>query len=360
MQATRRTPATVRPVVLAALAAVAAGYSGCSRSPAAPKTSGRATRAESDFVVMGTEGRIIVYCGDEQRSREALSVGRARLDEIDRALSAHKTDSEVSAVNQRAGGEPVAVGESTARAIQAAKGAWRLTDGAFNPLVGSLVHLWRQSAAAQRLPADEELASVPELLDVDRIELTQRAGQHYCRLGRAGMRLDLGGLGKGWAADEAVAAIRQTPGVRAALVMLGGDGAAWSDPAWTRPWVFGVQDPRKPETRDVLAPLRALNAAVITSGNYYRYYEIGGRRYSHILDPRTGRPVETDVVSATVIDHDGGRADALATACMVLGTQAAIELLERVQGAEALILENSDTGLLWHQTSGFARYEAAR
>ena len=147
--------------------------------------------------------------------------------------------------------------------------------------------------------------------------------------------------------------------------MLGGDGACWSEPGWSRPWTFGVQDPRDTVSRKVLLRLRATGGAVVTSGGYYRYHEIAGRRYSHVLDPRTGRPVETAVASATVIHREGAAADALATACMVLGARDGIALLTRLAQspagrgeAEGLILESRDGRLVRRATPGFAAYEA--
>lgn len=313
-----------------------------------------ATRVESDFAVMGTEGRIIVYAESAGQGSDAVAAGRAMLEEIERALSTYRQESEVSAINRAAGGEAVVISQLTARAIGAAKEYSRLSGGAFNPLVGSVIRLWRAAAERGQLPSDEDIAAALALLDIEKIELAEHDGRITCRLALSGMELDLGGHAKGWAADEAIAVMRPMSGVRAVLVMLGGDGAGWSGEGWSRPWTFGIQDPREAESRELYERLEALNLAVVTSGNYYRYFEIGGRRYSHIIDPRRGRPIDTDVASATVVDSNAGRADALATACMILGSEEALKMLEGIAGAEGLILQSADGGgLIRHTTSGY-------
>jgi len=330
--------------------------------------------ATSDFSVMDTQGRIIVYADTSALCSAAREAAMTRTEAIAALLNRYDPASELSAVNRAAGGPPVPVSRTTARAIADAKRLCRLSGGAFNPLVGSLVGLWKRCEAEQRLPTEEEIGSALRVLNIDDVEVAglegAAEGRATCRLARTGMQLDLGGMAKGWAAQEAMAKIRRCRGVRAALVNLGGDGVCWSEGdrgadgaetaaaggSWRRPWRFGVQDPRSAGRR-VLLPLEVAGAAaVVTSGNYYRYWEIGGRRYSHILDPRTGQPVDSAVVSATVIHPDGGTADALATACMVLGVRDAMALLERLPGAEGLILEASEGGLRPHPTAGFARY----
>lgn len=326
---------------------------GCRResAPAGP------ARHAYDVAIMDTQGRIFADSDTEAQAVAARDAAEARLRTIERLLNRYDAASELSAVNRAAGGPAVPVSESTARAIAAAKRLAQTTGGAFNPLVGSLVALWKRGEADGRLPDENEIRSALGLLNVEDIRLAESGGRWTCRLARPGMRLDLGGLAKGWAAQEALAEMRKCRGIHAALVMLGGDGASWCEPGWPGRWTIGVQDPRRPLVPTVLLRLRTTDAAVVTSGPYYRHYEIAGKRYNHILDPRTGRPTEGSLVSATVIHGDGASADALATACMVLGTEAALELLERTAEAEGLMLEQSGDRLVGRRTAGFARYE---
>ncbi len=314
-------------------------------------------RRQMDFAIMSTEARVVVYADTADHASAAVTAAWDELRAIESRLNRYDPASEISALRAAAGHDAIAISPSTARAIEAGRLWWRQSRGTFNPLVGSLVSVWKQAEKDQRLPTDEELRRAMDLLDMDEIELTGSGDAWRCRLPREGMQLDLGGLAKGWAADEALGTVRRCPGVRAALVMIGGDGACWSDDDWSRPWSFAVQDPLRGEQVGArYAELALKHAAVVTSGDYYRAYTIGGRRYSHILDPRTGRPVDHRLASVTVIHRDGAAADSLATACMVLGVEPALALLERLPDAEGLILEHADGGLVEHRTSGFSRY----
>lgn len=337
--------------VLFVLSAVAAVAVCAARTPAEP-----AVRRQADFLIMSTEARVVVYADTAAHGDQALAAALDRLLAIQKALNRYSADSEISALKAAAGQQAVVIAESTARAIADGRRWWRETGGTFNPLVGSLVEVWKRAEKADRLPGDDELRQAMSLLDMNEIKLAEAAGRWTCRLPRAGMQLDLGGLAKGWAADEALTEIRRRPGIRSALVVIGGDGACWSEATWSRPWRFAVQDPLHADQTAAYAELELTNEVVVTSGNYYRSYTIGGRKYHHILDPRTGRPVENAMVSVTVIHRDGAAADALATACVVLGTDEALALLERLPEAEGLILELRQGSLAARQTSGFARY----
>ena len=336
--------------VLSAAAAVAVC---AARTPAAD-----AVRRQSDFLIMSTEARVVVYADTADHGDQALAAAIDRLLAIQATLNRYSPTSEISALRAAAGGHPVAVSDSTARAIHEGRRWWQETGGTFNPLVGSMVEVWKQAEKADRLPSQDELDRALGLLDMAEVELAGTDGRKTCRLPRAGMQLDLGGLAKGWAAEESLTEIRRQPGIRAALVVIGGDGACWSDAGWKRPWRFAVQDPLRSDSPAAYAELRLTHEAVVTSGSYYRHYTIGGRTYNHVLDPRTGRPVDSAVVSATVIHREGGAADALATACVVLGPDEALALLERLPETEGLMLELRDGVLAARQTSGFARYVA--
>ena len=314
-------------------------------------------RTDADFLVMSTEGRLITYAATRAQGEAALDAALARLAEIEKALNRYDPQSELSALNRSAGGPAMTVSATAGRTIAASKELWRLSGGTFNPLVGRLVTLWEKAAREDREPTDEAIQAAMALLDMDEVEVSRTGDTYSVRLGLEGMALDLGGMAKGWAAQEVVDEIRLREGVRAVLVMLGGDGTAWSQQGWPRPWEIGVQDPRDPVARSFLARVRMANGSVVTSGGYYRYFEIGGLRLSHVIDPRTGRPTAAAVASATVIHPDGATADGLATACMVPGAGRALKLLGRIPQAEGLILETKGGELLRHETEGFAEYE---
>ncbi|NIA20833.1 MAG: hypothetical protein GWP05_02430 [Anaerolineaceae bacterium] len=314
-------------------------------------------RTDTDFQVMSTECRLITYTATRAQGQAAMAVALERLERIERALTRYNPKSELSVLNRSAGQGAMTVSATTGRAIAASKLLWRQSGGVFNPLVGRLIGLWEEADRQDREPTDQAIRAAMALLDMDKIEISREGDSYRVRLGLEGMALDLGGMAKGWAAQEVVDELRRREGVRAVLVMLGGDGTAWSSSGWPRPWKIGVQDPRKAVSRDLFTRVQVSNGSVVTSGGYYRYFEIGGRRLSHIIDPRNGRPTTGRAASVTVICPDGGTADGLATACMVLETDQALELLRGVPQAEGLILEIEGGKLLRHETKGFVEYE---
>ncbi|MBN2584588.1 MAG: FAD:protein FMN transferase [Planctomycetes bacterium] len=321
----------------------------------------RATmRGDVDFVTMSTEGRLVVYADDQTQADAAIRAALERVADIAKKLNRYDPASELSAINAAAGNQAVDVSDTTGRAIEAARQMWRDSRGAFNPLVGRLVALWKQASESGVEPTSESIDEARSLLDMADLECERSGTGYRVRLQRTGMQLDLGGLAKGWAAQEAIAAARRQKGLRSILVMLGGDGTVWSEPGWARPWTVAVQDPRDSANRAILTKIELTDGSVVTSGNYYRYFEIGGRRLSHIIDPRTGRPTESMLVSATVIHPDGAAADALATACMVLGRDDSLALLGRTKGAEGLLLTASGDDLGRYETDGLAGYEIRR
>ncbi len=365
---------TIRSVAAAtaALACVLGGCGGGDEPAAAPYATdavsvtfrqetvgGRAAvRGAADFVTMSTEGRLVVYAADQTRADTAIRAALDRVAEIAAALNRYDPSSELSAINAAAGAAPLEVSSTTGRAIEAARQWWQVSDGAFNPLVGPLVVLWKEAARAGVEPSDEAIEAARTLTDMNELDCEPLAdGRYRVHLRQAGMQLDLGGLAKGWAAEEAVVAARRTEGLYSVLVMLGGDGTVWSEPGWSRKWTVAVQDPRDAARRAVLTKIELVNGSVVTSGDYYRYIEVNGRRLSHIIDPRTGRPTTGRLASATVIYPDGGGADALATACMVLGPDEALALLGRTAGAEGLMLVLSGEALVRYETAGFAACE---
>ena len=316
-----------------------------------------AVRTDTDFLVMSTKGRLITYTATRAQGKAAMAVALERLDDIERVLTRYNPKSELSVLNRSAGQGAMTVSATTGRAIAASKLLWRQSGGVFNPLVGPLIDLWEKADRQEHEPTDEAIRAATALLDMDKIEISREGDSYRVRLGLEGMALNLDGMAKGWATQEVVDEIRRREGVRAVLVMLGGDGTTWSSSGWPRPWKIGVQDPREAVSRDLLTQVQVSNGSVVTSGGYYRYFEIGGRRLSHIIDPRNGRPTTGRAASVTVIHPDGGTADGLATACMVLEADQALELLRGIPQAEGLILEIKDGKLLRHETKGFVEYE---
>lgn len=335
--------------VLLVLGLVAAGLA-LGRRPHATDATASETRA-----IMGTTVAVTVVAESEEAAAASIAAAFARIEALDRVLSAHRQDSELARLNREGAQRPVPVSADLYRILDAAVRWHARTLGAFDVTVGPLIGLWKQCGRENRLPTPEEIERVRPLLGANRIELDPAA--RTVKLPVEGMRIDLGGLGKGFVADE-VAQLLVRRGVTRALVSMSGDIYALGPRADGQPWRVGVQDPRRPYNPDALVTVLALaDRAVSTSGNYQRYVEIQGKRYSHIIDPRTGRTAD-DVPSVTVIGPDTLTTDILDTAFSVLGVEQSRQLLERLPGVEALfITPDADGRAQATRSKGFARYE---
>jgi len=286
---------------------------------------------------MGVEVRIVLYVGGAARARAAADRAFSRIARIDAALSDYRADSELSRICRRAGSGPQAVGDDLFCVLSRAKALSARTDGAFEVSLGPLSRLWRRACRKARLPAAGELAAARALAGPDLWSLDRQA--HTVDLTRAGMRLDLGGIAKGYAADEATRELRRS-GVERSLVALAGDIVVTAPPPARGGWRVGIASPGSGTTSP--GTLELSHAAVSTSGDAEQFLEIGGMRYSHVLDPRTGLGL-TRSRQVTVVAADGITADSLATAACVLGPGTGLELVDATEGAAALMLVSSPT-----------------
>jgi thiamine biosynthesis lipoprotein len=274
-------------------------------------------------------------------SQRAYGIGAARcaalasaeLVRLEGLWSVFRPDSEVSELARCAGCQALAIDTDTLAILAAAKEFQVSMLGAFDTTVGPSLTLWRAAQARGSLPAAEEIAAARALLGSCDIELGPGL---RARLKRSGQQLDLGAIAKGYAADRCVELYRQA-GIRHALLDLGGNVVLQGQRPDGAPWRVGIQAPGRARGRSI-GYLEAADCSVVTSGNYERHFEIAGHRYSHIIDPRTGMPVANDALSATVMAASSTFADALATACIVLGVQDGMTLAEAL-GARALMLD---------------------
>ena len=294
-------------------------------------TGGRALgRFEYAKMIMGVEARIILHAPDEAAARRAARAAFGRIEALDAVMSDYRPDSELMRACRAAAEGPVSISDDLYRVLDRAGAISQASDGAFDVTVGPLVRLWREARAEGRLPAPQAIEQARAAVGWRGVLLDPR--QRTMTLSWPGMRLDLGGIGKGYAADEALDTLMRH-GVRRCLVDLGGDIALGRPPPDREGWRVAV---RSGWAEDEQLLLQLSLAAVATSGDTSQFLEIGGRRYSHILDPRTGLGL-TNRVAVTVIAPDAATADALASALSVLGPDRGLALLEKFPGASALI-----------------------
>ncbi len=333
--------------VLAAVMVLAGG--GCA-GPAA------LSRFESKRVCMGVQTRVVLYASDKDAADRAANAAFDRIARLDDLMSDYRPASELMRLCARAGEGPVVVGPELFEVLSASERISRESDGAFDVTVGPAVLLWRQVRRTGQAASAEELAAARDLVGWRNVELDPAA--RTVRLTKPGMKLDLGGIAKGYAAQRAVDELRAL-GVRCCLVALAGDIAVGDAPPGRAGWEIGVTGGQAAEgasgrsaaAGDAVAPVRLLlrNAAVSTSGDTEQFVEIQGQRYSHFVDPRTGLGTAGGV-SVTVVAERGELADALPTAACVLGA-AQTEMFLNAQsgvwaGAAAIIEERTDHGVV--------------
>lgn len=302
--------------------------------------SGPLTRYEFSQPKMGTTFRIVLYAPDAARAEAAAAAAFARIDELNAILSDYDRNSELSQLSQASQTGPtgpIAVSPDLWRVFSAAQQLAERTDGAFDVTVGPYVRLWRRQRRLGELPSEERLAEARAAVGYRKLELNER--DRTVRLLARDMRLDLGGIAKGYTVDEVLALLKKM-GIRHALVDGGGDVAVSDPPPGQPGWRIALQPMTESGESD--GWLTVSNCAVATSGDTFNYTEINGTRYSHIIDPATGLGL-THRIGVTVIAPDGMMADAMASAISVLGVQRGLELAEATD-AVAVRIVTADNG----------------
>lgn len=300
---------------------------------------------------MGTRATLTVVGTPFEKftGKTGRAAGRA-LDEIaavERLMSIYRAESDIGRLNREGGNREVEVDGRTFEVLGRSVEIARLTGGAFNVCVLPAEEAWGfKTGKGRRVPS----AGVPALplIGGRDIAMREEAGRRLVRFPRRGMRVDLGGIAAGYAVDRAVDILRAA-GVRGALVDIGGDAYCLGRAARGEPWRVGVRHPR---TKGVLTVLSLSDRAVTTSGDYEDFFIQDGKRYSHIFDPRTGRPAERDVVSATVVANSCTVADALATALIVMGAGDALRLVERMPHTECILVTEENGELRVRASAG--------
>ncbi len=295
--------------------------------------------------VMGTVLEMTAYGGDPEASRLALRRAYEEIEQLDAQLSRHREESDVSRLN-RAQGTPVAVASSVREALMLSLREGQRSGGAFDVTVGPLVALWSRAAAQDQLPAEAALAAAGEHVGAEHVQLLSDGRVSL----DPGSSIDLGGIAKGFALDRVLPGLRAS-GLSAALLSFG-QSSTWAlgNPPGAAGWRLLVRSPAGGFAGVVTLRDRALS----TSGTLGQWSEIGGQRFGHVLDPRSGRPL-TRRRQALVVAPDATLAEVLSTALLVLGEREGIALVEARQGCEGLLLD-AEAGV-W-QTSGFQQATA--
>jgi FAD:protein FMN transferase len=315
------------PIVLCAIAA------SCHRAEPAGSVPQRSGVVERAHVSMGSDVRLTAWTADERTALSAFDAAFAEFDRLDERLSVWKKGSDVERLNAAAGTAPVPVGADALAVLVAAREVGDWTGGKFDVTFGALSDIWRFDHDQDGyVPSRAEIAARLPRIDYQAIVLDPRAGTAF--VAHAGMRVHLGGIGKGYAVDRAVALLRAR-GLRDFMIQSGGDLYA-AGQRGDRPWRVGIRDPRGPKEA-TFAALDLKDATLSTSGDYERFFIKNGRRYHHIIDPDLGEPARGSR-SVTIVADRAILADALSTGVFVLGPDKGMALIERLPGVEGAIV----------------------
>jgi len=314
----------------------------------------KGNRHYASVKTMGTRGTILMVTPDVRTAGKWLPLAVEQIEYVNTAMSSYSTDSELSMLNATASKGPVPVSNQLLRVLVQSRELSRLSGGAFDVTYSPLRDLWRNAARNGLVPDQSALQACRKKIGWQKVALDEESAE--VRFTSDGMKIDLGAIAKGYGIDLAAEAL-SAAGMRKGFIEIGGDMRVIGTSEQGRPWRVGVRDPREPAAAGAfIGKILLSDCAVATSGNYERYFEVDGKRYSHIMDPRTGMPVQS-VLSATVIAPTAMLADGLATTITVLGPEKGIDLIESLPDVECLLVTKSNGDLIIQRSSAFAKYE---
>ena len=300
--------------------------------------------------LMGTQVSITVFSADGEKAAKAMEAAFARISALEAVLAKQREDSDIGRLNSAPDGK-AKVGPEAFAVIERALDYGKICLGAFDVTVEPLLKLWKRAETENSLPPPAALKRALAMTGYDHITLSP--GSLEVKFGRPGMKIDLGGIAKGYIVGEAVKTLK-AQGIERALVTAGGDMFALGGNPERGGWLIGIRDPLKPEEN--LRYIEVSDRAVSTSGHYMRFYTVRGKRYSHIVDPRTGYPARNNVVSVTIIGPDGTAADALTKSIVVLGPERGLAVTGSRPGVDALVMTWDGKKMDYFQSPGFAKY----
>ena len=280
--------------------------------------------------LMGTRVSVELWADDEARGRELVADVMREYHRIDDAMSTYKPDSEISRVNSHAAEAPMVISAELLGLVERSLELSRMSDGAFDITYDSVGYLY--DFHARQRPTDRQIEERIDAVDYRHVALDRAQSTIFFKAN--GVRINLGGIAKGYVVERAAAMLRAS-GVEHALLNAGGDTRVIGDRRG-QPWVVGIRHPRVAD--EVVTRLPLVDEAISTAGDYERYFEENGHRYHHIINPATGRPTE-GILTVTVIGPDGTMTDGLGTAIFVLGVDRGLELIEAYPDYETIIVD---------------------
>lgn len=285
-------------------------------------------------IIMGTTVGVTLY---ENGSEEVLDKVFKRVQEIENLVSINKEETEIDKLNENAGISPVKLSDTSFEIIEKALYYSKLSTGGYDLTVGPLVKLWNIGLPEAKVPTQEEIDEVIKNIDYTKVVLNKDTKEVF--LSQKGMLLDLGSIAKGYAADEIVKILKEE-NINSAIIDLGGNIYALGLKEGNKNWKIGIQNPFDNRGK-IVGSLEVSNKTVVTSGVYERYIEQDGQTYHHILNPETGYPYETDIAGVSIIADKSIDGDALSTLVFTKGLEKGLELVENIDGVDAIFITNN-------------------
>jgi thiamine biosynthesis lipoprotein len=331
-------------VIVAAAAACSRGDAASGKTvegPRVPAGGAGASLVDRSHVTMGSQLHLTAWTSDETAAVAAFEAVFAEFDRLDGVMSVWKPGSEIERLNAAAGDHPVPIGSDLLDVLRTARQVSEWTDGKFDVTFGALSGLWKfDQDQDNRIPDPRAVQAKLPLVDYRALQVDEHAGTAF--LTRKGMRAHLGGIGKGYAIDKAVAILRAR-GLRDFMIQSGGDMYV-AGRHGDRPWRVAIRDPRGPADK-AFAALDLTDGTFSTSGDYERFFMHDGRRYHHILDPDLGEPARASR-SVTIVATRAVLADGLSTGVFILGGQKGMDLIERLPDVEGVIVTDRNEVLV--------------
>ncbi|WP_458626786.1 FAD:protein FMN transferase [Winogradskyella sp. PC D3.3] len=284
--------------------------------------------------LMGSRFDITVVAKDSIQANKYIDTAVAEISRIETLISSWDENSQTSEINRNAGIKAVKVDTELFKLIERALAISKLTDGAFDISYASMDKIWKFDGSMTIMPSKEEIAASVEKVGYKNIILDKKNNTIFLKL--KGMKIGFGAIGKGYAADKAKALLI-SKGVTSGIINASGDMNTWGKQTNGENWNVAITNPM--DKNKVFALLPITNGAVVTSGNYEKYVNFNGKRYTHIIDPRTGYP-STGIISVTVFAPKAELADALATSVFVMGKETGLDRINQLPKIECIIIDD--------------------
>lgn len=313
-------------------------FTGCSSNKNEPIT-------RKEFL-MDTPITLTIY---DKKDEVILDKAVDRLKEIENRMSSTIENSDISMINRNAGIKPVEVHEDVYYVIKKARYFADISQGAYDPTIGPLADLWNITGTDEKerdsIPTEEEIEEKKDLVNYNGIGLVKN---NMVYLKEKGMKLDLGGIAKGYAADE-VKRIFEENEVENAIIDLGGNIYAMGTRNNSKPWRIGIQDPFE-VSGDYMGIFNANNRSIVTSGDYERYFKHDGKKYHHIINPKTGYPSENEISGVSIVSNASIDGDALSTALFVLGVDQGMNLIDNLEDIDVIFVTKENKAIIEEKT----------